>query len=409
MLRYLEARTHAFIAAGLVWVAALVLLATPGDRYPTGDLKGADFIQLYTLAHLAFEGEYPRVEHSDRMHARQVELVPASATEYYLPVYPPQAALLFAPFRYLSYRAAVYVWVLILIAGYAAIVSSAWRSVRDVFPDRWFVAAAAAAFPPFWLLVLFGQTTIVPLAGFFLAWLALKADRPFLAGLAFGLLSIKPQFAILLTFVVVLNAQWRILLGGACSIVIQLAAVIGTLGFQALRAYFDTILAMRNIEKLLEPDSWRMHSLRTVTNLVYGNLGQSLWFVTCATVIAIVVWVWRTRAELNTRLGMLVLGTVLINPHLFVYDASVLVLAFLWLGALVEGERPSWRAAYWHVVYFLFLFFLVPTARLLYVQFSVLLMAWLFWRVAHGILNAESAHYARDLPLENWSAVQDCS
>ena len=202
MLRYLETRTHAFIAAGLVWVAALVLLATPGDRYPTGDLKGADFIQLYTLAHLAFEGEYPRVEHSDRMHARQVELVPASATEYYLPVYPPQAALLFAPFRYLSYRAAVYVWVLILIAGYAAIVSSAWRSVRDVFPDRWFVAAAAAAFPPFWLLVLFGQTTIVPLAGFFLAWLALKADRPFLAGLAFGLLSIKPQFAILLTFVV---------------------------------------------------------------------------------------------------------------------------------------------------------------------------------------------------------------
>ena len=125
----------------------------------------------------------------------------------------------------------------------------------------------------------------------------------------------------------------------------------------------------------------------------------------CATVIAIVVWVWRTRAELNTRLGMLVLGTVLINPHLFVYDASVLVLALLWLGALVEGERPSWRAAYWHVVYFLFVFFLVPTARLLYVQFSVLLMAWLFWRVAHGILNAESARYARDLPLENWSAV----
>ncbi len=405
MLRYRETRTHAFIAAGLAWVATLALLATPGDRYPTGDLKGADFVQLYSLAHLAFEGEYPRVETSDRMHARQVELVPASATEYYLPVYPPQAALLFAPFKHLSYRAAVYVWVLILIAAYAAIVSFTWRSVRDVFPDGWFVAAAAAAFPPFWLLVLFGQTTIVPLAAFFLAALALKADRPFLAGLAFGLLSIKPQFAILLTFVVVLNAQWRILLGGACSLVIQLAAVIGILGFQALLAYSDTILAMRDIERFLEPDSWRMHSLRTITNLAYGNLAQALWLVMCAAVIAIAVWVWRTRASLTTRLGMLVLGSVLINPHLFVYDAAVLVLPLLWLGAQVESEQPSWRAAYWHVVYFLFLFFLVPTARLLYVQFSVLLMAWLFWRVAQGILSAESARHAKDLPLENWSAA----
>ena len=385
MLRYQEARTHAFIAACLMWAGALVLLATPGDRYPTGDLKGADFVQVYTLARLAFEGEYPRLEHVERMHARQVELVPASATEYYLPVYPPQAALLFAPFTQLPYRAAVYVWALLLIAVYAAVVSSTWRSVRAVFPDRSFVAVAAAAFPPFWLLVLFGQTTIIPMAGFFLAWVALKANRPFLAGLAVGLLSVKPQFAILLTIVFVLNAQWRILLGGACSIVIQLSAVVGTLGFQALPAYFDTIRRMRQIEEFLEPDAWRMHSVRTITNLVPGNAGHVLWFALCAAVIGIVVWVWRTRSALTTRFGMLLLGTVLINPHLFVYDAAVLVMPLLWLGAMVERERPGWRAAYWHAVYLLFVSYLFPTARLLYVQCSVLVLLWMFWRVARSI------------------------
>ena len=142
-----QARTHASIAASPAWVAALVLLGTPGVRYPTGDLKGADFIQLYTLAHLAFEGEYPQSEIGP--NARPTSGAgPGSATEDYLPVYPPQAALLFAPFRYLSDRAAVYVWVLILIAGYAAIVSSAWRSVRDVFPDRWFVPRPRPPFRP---------------------------------------------------------------------------------------------------------------------------------------------------------------------------------------------------------------------------------------------------------------------
>ena len=389
MLRHHEARSHAFIAACLMWLAALVLLAMPGDRYPTGDLKGADFVQVYTLARLAFEGEYPRLEHMERMHTRQVELVPASATEYYLPVYPPQAALLFAPFTHLSYGAAVYVWAVLLIAVYGAVVWSTWRSVLDVFPDGWFIAAAAAAFPPFWLLVLFGQTTILPMAGFFLAWQALKANKPFLAGLAFGLLSLKPQFAILLTFVFVLNAQWRILLGGACSIGIQLSAVIGTLGLQALRAYFDTVQRMRQIEEFLEPDAWRMHSVRTITNLVPGTAGQALWFVLCATVIAVVVWVWRTRTALTTRLGMLVLGTVLINPHLFVYDAAVLVMPLLWLGAMVERERPDWRPVYWHAVYFLFVFYLFPTARLLFVQCSVLVMLWMFWRLARSIRSAE--------------------
>jgi hypothetical protein len=390
----------------MMWVGAIIAFSAPGDRYLTGDLKGADFIHLYTIGHLAFEGEYPRVRNVDQMHARQVELVPASATEYYLPVYPPQAALLFAPFTRLPYRAAVSVWFLALITGYAAIVSITWRSVRDVLPDRRFVAAAAAAFPPFWFLVLAGQTAIIPLLGFFLAWLALRANRPFLAGLAFGLLSLKPQFAIVLSFVVVFTAQWRMLLGGLCSIALQMSAVIAILGVQALRSYFDTIMAMPHIERFLEPDPWRMHSLRTITNLVPGTPGHVLWFLISAAVTAIVVWVWRSRAKLTTRLGMLVLGTVLVNPHLFLYDAIVLVLPLLWLGALVENERPLWRMAYWHAIYMLFVFFLFPTARLFFVQFSVLLMLWLFCRVAKGIRAAEAARInVAGQPLEGLSAA----
>ncbi len=40
-----------------------------------------------------------------------------------------------------------------------------------------FVAFAAAAFPPFWNLVVNGQNTIIPLLAFFLAWRALESNR----------------------------------------------------------------------------------------------------------------------------------------------------------------------------------------------------------------------------------------
>ena len=162
-----------------------------------------------------------------------------------------------------------------------------------------------------------------------------------------------------------------------------------------------------NIEKLLEPDSWRMHSLRTITNLAHGNLGQSLWFVICATVIAIAGGKSCAPAP-GAHHATGHAGPGGRDPS--IRTCSCMTPQFLcWhFSGWERWSRANGRPGVRHTGmswYFLFVFFLVPTARLLYVQFSVPPMAWLFWRVAHGILNAESARYARDLPLENWSAV----
>ena len=131
-----------------------------------------------------------------------MELLPESAREIYPPVYPPQAAVLFAPMSGLSYQRALLIWSLITIAGYVLIVWSVWRAVADRLPDRTFLVAAAAAFPPFWSLILHGQVTVILLVAFWAGWLALERHRHWLAGFAFGLLAIKPQFGIPLAIVV---------------------------------------------------------------------------------------------------------------------------------------------------------------------------------------------------------------
>jgi hypothetical protein len=224
------------------------------------------------------------------------------------------------------------------------------------------------------------------LLGFFLCWSALRRNRCVLAGLALGLLSIKPQFALGLGAVLVLSQSWRILSGLTLSLALQIALVSWTIGFGAFAAYGRTLVGMPAVEYLLEPDAWRMHSLRALMRILPDPAGELLWAVGCLILIGRAVTVWRSRAPLGPRFGLMILLTTLVNPHLFGYDAVVLVLSFIWIGGWIEEARPAIRHQFWQSLYFLSVLLLVPSALLLPLQLSVLLMVWLFWTVSRELL-----------------------
>jgi hypothetical protein len=389
-IRYNEARIHALIAGVILWTGtAIVTFGSTGSRNLVDHLKSEDFVQIYTLAHAAFEGPYPTLRREAAFHQRQVELVPASDEDHYLPVYPPSAALIFRPLVALSYGWAALLWAAISIAAYGLTVWGAWRSQRLLLPDTGFIAAAAVAFPPFFLLVLHGQTTVIPLLGFFLCWLALERQRPISGGVALGLLTVKPQFALVLAAVLFLSFSWRVLLGFTLCVIGQACAVAFTMGTQAFDAYAETMSGISKIERLLEPDGWRMHSLRTLTRLIPQPAGDLIWACLSLLVIGAAVRVWRSHAPLAPRFGIILLATVLVNPHLFAYDAVVLVLPFIWLGGWVEATQACVRNGYWQAVYMISVLLLLPTALVMYIQASVLVMIWLFWRMTQALLAAE--------------------
>ena len=89
------------------------------------------------------------------------------------------------------------------------------------------------------------------------------------------------------------------------------------------------------------------------------------------------VWrVWQSTTDPRVRMGVVVIGSVLVNPHLYVYDATLLVLAGLWLGLVIEDESWFWRRSYWLTVALL-----IPTAKFVPVQLSVLLMIELLYQL----------------------------
>jgi hypothetical protein len=248
-----EARAHAAIVAVVLWALAAVLLLRPGPRDLFGTLKGADFVHFYTLGHLALRRDAPTLYDAAAQYVEQVRLVPASVGDQFVPIYPPQTALLFAPFALLSYPWGACLWAALTAAVYAFAVRAASARWRQGRADRLLVIAAAAAFPPFWNLILHGQTTVVPLAAFALGGAALARQRPFLAGLALGLIAIKPQFGLVLAVLAVACGEWRLIAGGAVSVALQAAAAAIVFGAEAWFAYGGVLRRLSDLAPLLEP------------------------------------------------------------------------------------------------------------------------------------------------------------
>jgi hypothetical protein len=103
-------------------------------------------------------------------------------------------------------------------------------------------------------------------------------------------------------------------------------------------------------------------------------------------VLALTVAVWkRAIVPLSVRFSALLLATVLVAPHLTVYDllilAPVLLLLADWLMSVTPSPRTRRIGTALYLVYLLPL--LGPLARWTHVQFSVIAMtavAYLIWR-----------------------------
>jgi hypothetical protein len=319
-------------------------------------------------------------------HEAQAEFLPESAREIYPPVYPPQAAVMFAPMSGLSYQRALFIWSLITIAGYALIVWSAWKVVADRLPDRTFVIAAAAAFPPFWILILHGQVTVILLFAFWAGWLALEHHRRWLAGFAFGLLALKPQFGIPLAVVVLASGEWAMLTGAVTSVMAQAVVVWMVLGSDAFTTFADSIPTTIAYADLLEAKPFMSHSLRALTRLTPNWIGLPMWAALAAIVLWFTVRAWKSDAPLRVRLGVVVLAATLVNPHVIIYDLTVLVLPLIWFGSYMqEPARREEAGAYWTAVYWLFVLTFMPTAAVIPLQASVFVMVGLLVIVSRAI------------------------
>ena len=87
-------RAHGAIVALCLWSLYAWNIATPGRRDRNGNLKGTDFLHLYTLGSLAVEHRGADLYDMNAQAALAAQRVPEAAGIRYLPLYPPQVSIL---------------------------------------------------------------------------------------------------------------------------------------------------------------------------------------------------------------------------------------------------------------------------------------------------------------------------
>ena len=149
------------------------------------------------------------------------ERIPGGADIVYLPVYPPQVSIFFAPLARLSYDWAIFIWLTVSTVIYVYCCYAVWRVCPNLRDEKFTIFILAAAYPAFFHLILWGQTSALALASFTLAYFALRAENHLLAGIAFGALAFKPQLGLVAAIVFLAMRNWTLIAGAILSAAAQ--------------------------------------------------------------------------------------------------------------------------------------------------------------------------------------------
>ncbi|MDP3869337.1 glycosyltransferase family 87 protein [Phenylobacterium sp.] len=253
----------------------------------------------------------------------------------YLPfLYPPPFLALVAPLALIPFAVAYPTW---MAATYAVYLASARRLLSA---GAWPIAV----FPALYINAVQGQTAAL-FAGLFVAAGLLMARRPFVAGLVFGCLIFKPQLGLLIPLALIAGGFWRTLLGAALSSLALLLLALIAFGPETYAAFVGA--GSTSLGLLQEGSSlgWaKVQSLYGASRQIgappWAAIGlQGLLSLAAAGAVA---WVWRSGADMLTRMAALATGALLATPYVLDYDFVLLIVPLCWLArrGLEAGFRP---------------------------------------------------------------------
>jgi alpha-1,2-mannosyltransferase len=366
-------------------------VATPGLRDRNGNLKGTDFLHLYTLGSLAATRRGADLYDMNAQALLAAQRAPEAAGIRYLPLYPPQVSVFFEPLAQLPYGWALAIWWIGTAIVYGLCCYCIWHACPYLQNHGGTVAILAAAFPAFFHLIAWGQTSAAALACFTVMFFLLRDRRAYLAGMVLGCLIFKPQLGLAAAIVFAAIGAWRILLGAVVSAAAQLSVGILYYGTEPL---FEWLRRLRNVQAmlpLLEPKLYQTHSLRTFWSMLipWADASLVLYLLSAAVVLGLTIVCWRSKNDipLPLRYSALLLASVLVAPHLTVYDLVILAPALVLLADWLAG-RESTRSTrtLGTLLYFVYVLPLIgPFARWTHIQLSVVAMAatlYVLWTIS---------------------------
>jgi len=309
------------LVAVFCWAAYLYLANSDGIVDPSGHAVGRDFINLWTAGQLVVEGRPALVFDVAGFHELEKSHL-GRDFPLHLWSYPPHFLFVTAPLGLLPYYPAFLLWSLLTLAGFA------WAVGRP----RLITVAILAAAPAALMNLACGQTGALAAALLF-GGLRLMHGRPIIAGVLFGLLTVKPQLGLLVPLVLLLERRWSVMASAAATAAGLIALSAAVFGTDLWRAYLTENFAVTR--GFLEHGSGLFMAMAPSAFMALRLLGAPLWLaylvnglVALLAVIGLVV-VWRSSARFDLKVALTGVAALLATPYAHNYDMTVMCAAVL--------------------------------------------------------------------------------
>ena len=323
----------AAILTYLFCAAAFILTAKDGVD-ALGIPLGFDFLAFHGAARLAAAGELAAAFDPAVFQAALEEQLPGVGPGYYW-LYPPTFALIILPLSLLSYGPAFWLWT---FAGLSAYGASVWLASRDRL-----AVLAALGFSATWVTAYHGQNAFFTAALFMLAshWLIARKDMH--AGVAIGLLAIKPHLALLFPLALAASGRWPAFLAAAATAIGFTLISTAVLGAEYILAYLGESRALLSALMATERH-WATISSIFIAVKLTGAPDSIAWtaHLTIALASASLVFIrFRQLGSIPETVALLAAATLLVSPYVMDYDLAILVVSGVVLFAPFAGGKPA--------------------------------------------------------------------
>jgi len=284
----------------------------------TGNVIGRDFITTW-MGGRSVHGYGPALhkwfDPSVYNAALRVMLGPNFPEHFWS--YPPHFVLFTWPLGLLPYLPAYLLWCAVGLALYLLACAATVRREYLLF---------LAAAPGVAVCIFFGQNGFYT-AALLIGGFALLDRRPILAGILFGILTVKPQLGILLPIVLLLQGRWWAIL----SAVVTVGALV-----TGANHLFGPEIWPEFIEKVVPQQRWLLENgggllLLMVSSVFFAgrlvglplDLAWNLQGLVSFLAVAAVIWTYWRRRDPVLSMALLVTATFLASPYVLNYDMVI--------------------------------------------------------------------------------------
>jgi alpha-1,2-mannosyltransferase len=375
------------VAAGVFFVVLELFYLVVGEPHMFGGVPidrfnwaiGRDFLNTWIGGRSAFSGGPAPWFDFDAYNAMLRQLTGDFEFPNMYWSYPPHLILFTWPLGLLAYLPAYLVW---CVVGLTLYLLAAWSGGIDR-KHMLFMAVA----PAVTVNVFFGQNGFLT-AALLIGGLANLDRRPIFSGILFGILTIKPQFGLLLPVMLVMTGRWRVIAATVAAIFVL---------FAATSIWFGPDVWLDYVREVGPQQHWLLTQggglLVPMVASAFVN-GRMIWLpldvdwvlqgVVSAAALAMVVWAYWRRRDPELSTALFVTATFLFSPWMLDYDMIV----FVWVIALLRARSDNMAAdealsiAVWALPVAMLLFgaLHIPVAMLVLPAFA----GRLIWRLSRG-------------------------